>query len=57
VSLFLKSVLLPAALMVLGAWLLALGLLRLVRPYSRRFFDRVANRLFAVLGRIGPDRP
>ena len=42
--------------MVLGAWLVALGVLRLVRPYSRRFFGRVSDRLFGVLGRIGSDR-
>lgn len=57
VSLFLRSVLLPAGLMVLGAWLVALGLIRLTRPYSRRFFGRISDRLFEVLGRIGPDRP
>ena len=57
VSLFLSSVLLPVGLMVLGAWLVALGLLRLVRPYSRRFFGRVSDWLFGVLGRIGPGRP
>ena len=54
VSLFLRSVLLPVGLMVLGAWLVALGVLRLVRPYSRRFFGRVSDWLFGVLGRIGP---
>ena len=49
--------LLPAGLMVLGAWLVALGLIRLTRPYSRRFFGRISDRLFEVLGRIGSDRP
>jgi GDSL-like Lipase/Acylhydrolase family len=56
VSRFLRGILGPAAVMVLGAWLVSLALLTAVRPLTKRASSWLSRRLFGLLGRIGTDR-
>jgi hypothetical protein len=52
VSLFVRGALLPAAVMVLGAWLIALALLTFARPLTRRASGWLNRKLFGLLRRI-----
>ncbi len=52
VSRFLRGILAPAFVMVLGAWLVALALLTAFSPLTRRASGWLSWRLFALLRRI-----